>query len=170
MKPSCDYCKNHVNQNNGAINRARKKERPIFCNRICSGLGRRKNKTPQQKKEEKRLYDIHYRETNPTLKARKAAYYQKTRDPEKEREKRKSRMHLHVKYCQQPAYREWKKKYDRKYRCQQEFGEFWESASILLDVENEIDSRMSKYEIYQTNGTLNKHQQRRREYERLISN
>ena len=170
MKPKCPYCKDPINQPIGAINRAKKNGVPIYCNRVCSGLGRRKEKTLEQKKEEKRLYDIKYRATNPTLKARKAAYYQRTRDPEKEREIRKARMHLHVKYCQRPAYREWKKKYDRKYRCEKEFGAFWESASILLDIENEIDSRMTRYEVYQANGTLNKHQQRRREYDRLISN
>lgn len=170
MKFKCPNCKKPINKPIGEINRARKSGRPIYCNRKCAGLGRRKNKTQVQKKEEKRHYDIKYRATSLTLKARKAAYYQRTRNPEKERERRKARMHLHVKYCQQPFYREWKKKYDRQYRCKQEFGEFWESASILLDLEGEIDERMDWYERRMLNGTLNKHQQRRREYDRLISN
>jgi hypothetical protein len=48
------------------------------------------------------------------------------------------------------------------------FGPYWEAASTLIDLENEIDSRISRYEIYQQNGTLNKHLNRRRDYERLI--
>lgn len=78
-------------------------------------------------------------------------------------------MHLHVEYCRRPEYREWKKGYDREYRCKQEYGPFWEAASILFDIENEINERISRYEIYQQNGTLNKHLNRRRDYERLIS-
>lgn len=170
MKPKCPYCKARINQPTGAINRAKKNGKPIFCNKLCAGLHRRSKKSLEQKKEAKRLYDINYRATSPTLKARKAAYYQRTRDPEKERKRRKARMHLHVKYCQQPQYRAWKKKYDRKYRCQKEFGSFWESASILLDIENEIDERMDWYERKLLNGTFNKHQQRRRDYDQLISN
>lgn len=167
---SCAFCGKSFDAENGSVNRAKKKNASLYCNRTCAGMGRRKNKTPEQKKEDKRLYDINYRATSPTLKARKAAYYQRTRNPEKEREVRKARMHLHIKYCQRPAYREWKKKYDRNYRCKKMFGEFGDAASILFDIENEVSDRITRYEISQQNGTLNKHQQRRRDYDNTISN
>jgi hypothetical protein len=142
----------------------------IFCSLQCAGARRRLYKTKAQKIEEKRLYDIEYRAKNiDMLKAKKAAYYQRTRDPVREAAYRKKRMHLHVEYCRRPAYRVRKKTYDRAYRCKKFFGPYWEAASVLFDLENEINSRISRYEIYQQNGTLNKHLNRRREYERLIS-
>lgn len=167
----CPQCGNEIHQAAGAINRALKKGSSLYCGKVCSGLARRKHKTKEQKKEEKRLYDIEFRKKNAErIRERKRLAYQRDRDPVKEAEYRKAHMDRHVRYCQQPQYKAWKKKYDRKYRCKKEFGAFWESASILLDIENEIDNRMSRYEVYQQNGTLNKHQQRRREYDRLISN
>lgn len=168
-KFKCSQCGKIGKKQSGHLNRSKKIGAPVYCNMRCSGLGRRNGKTKAQKKAEKRLYDINYRLTSPTLKKRKAAYYQRTHDPVKEAKIRKKRMHLHVKYCQQPEYVAWKKKYDRKYRCQQEFGPFWEAASVLLDLENEVERRISKYEIYRQNGTLNKWIQRRRHYEKIVS-
>lgn len=166
----CPVCKKRSHRSNGHINRSKKLGAPLYCNREYAGIARRENKTLQQKKEEKRLYDMGYRKKNLSmLKKKKSQYYQRTRDPVKEAKIRKERMHLHIAYCQRPEYKEWKKKYDRKHRCKEEFGEFWEAASVLLDVENEIDSRISRYEVYQQNGTLNKHLRRRREYDKIIN-
>lgn len=84
----CAHCGADTAKDTSAINRANKEGRPLYCDRKCAGLARRgPEKTAAQKKEEKRLYDLNYRATNPTLKARKAAYYQRTKDPVREAEK-----------------------------------------------------------------------------------
>lgn len=163
----CAYCGSRVEKCTREINRAKNTGAPLYCNRTCAGLGRRQNKTKAQKIEEKRLYDAAYRAKNiEILKRKKSAHYQRTRDPVKEALIRKERMHLHVEYCRQPEYRKWKKDYDRKYRAAKIYGEYAEPFMLLMDIENEVLSRMSRYEIYAANGTLNKHKARRRDYDK----
>lgn len=169
VKFKCARCKKTAERERCHLNRQRKIGAPIYCGKRCFGLTRRLGKTKAQKKEEKRIYDMKFRAKNlERLKKEKAAYYQRTHDPVKEAKIRKKRMHLHVKYCQQPEYRAWKKKYDRAYLCKQRFGPFWEAASILIDLDKEVESRISRYEIYQQNGTLNKWLQRRRNYDQIV--
>lgn len=150
---------------NGDIARAQKLGVPLYCDKECAGLARRRNvpQTAAQAKEEKRIYDAQYRARNAVLlKVKKAAIYQRTADREKEREYRKSNMHKHVAYCQRPEYKEWKSTYDRAHLAQKKFGEFAEAALLLRDLEAEINARATRYEIYLTNGLLNKAQTRRR--------
>jgi hypothetical protein len=93
----CPYCGKTTPKETGAVVRARKLGAPIYCNRICAGLGRRNNKTTEQKKEEKRLYDIEYRNKNyDRLKIEKAESFKRRYDPEKARIQRKANMHKHV--------------------------------------------------------------------------
>lgn len=163
---ACHQCGRSADLLAGHVNRARKAGNRLFCSRGCAGLARRKHKTKAQLVEEKRLYDAAYRARDPDKrKAAKAAYYQRTRNPEKERDRRKARMPLHVEYCRRPEYRAWKADYDRRYRAEREFGEFGEAFMLLQDVEREVSARMTKYEIYLANGTLNKRNNRRRAYE-----
>lgn len=170
-KPLCKYCGKPTHQSWGAINRALKLAKPIYCNKICAGLGRRTGKTPEEKKAEKRLYDMNYRATNPTLKSRRAAYYQRTKDPVKEAEKRKVRMPKHVEYCRRPEYKAWKKDYDKRFLAKKKYGEFAEAAILLNELESEVNTRSEdRFQRYAMNGILNKKQTRRREYERLNSN
>lgn len=167
----CAYCNAVTKKLTGEINRAKKKGAPIYCNKICAGFGRRHNKTKTQLKGEKRIYDMEFRRKNKEiLRIKKKEYFQKTYDPEKAAIERKSNMPRHVEYCRQPKYREYKKEYDAKYRAKNDYGEFWEAFFALREVEQEIRKRMSWYEIEQQNGTLNKHQQRRRDYERTNCN
>jgi hypothetical protein len=133
------------------------------------GLAKRIHKPKAQKVEEKRLYDIEYRRKNRTmLKAKKSAYFQRTYDPTKAAEVRRRRLPYHVEYCRQPRYRRWKRRYDQQFRARKLYGPYAGSFLLLQKIEKEVASRMSRYEIYQANGTLNKWQNRRREYERLI--
>jgi hypothetical protein len=119
--------------------------------------------TTAERKEQKAIYDATYRLRDiAARKAKKAAYYQRTHDPAKEAAARKLKMPKHIEYCRQPKYKAWKSEYDKKHLAKKAFGEFAEAALILRDVENEIAARATKYEIYQTNGTLNKAQTRRR--------
>jgi hypothetical protein len=170
-KPLCDYCHKEVTQCWGAINRALQNGKPIYCDRSCAGLGRRSTKTVGQKKEAKRSYDEQYRADNrDQLKTDKAAWYQRTHDPEKEASKRKKTMPRHVEYCRQPEYVAWKRGYDRQYRAKKYYGYLWEAAIILWDLEQEVGVRQKKIDKNIIANTLNKKQTRRRDYERLNSN
>lgn len=165
---TCAHCGKQSTTTSGAFNRAQKLGMRLFCGRICFGLGRRKNRTTADKKEAKRLYDQQYRSNNlDTIKAKKAAYFQATYDPQAAKVERRKRAHLHVEYCRRPEYRAYKKDYDRKRRAA-EFGEFADSYELLSLIESEIKSRATRYEIYQANGTLNKSLNRRRDYDKAF--
>lgn len=165
----CAHCGKHGFKSVGHINRSAKCGAPLFCGRKCFGLQRRLNRSDAEKRALKAEYDAEYREINRAkLKARKAAYYQRTHDPVKEAEARKKRMPQHVEYCRRPEYRKWKQEYDRKHRAGKFYGPFSEAFLLLQDLEAEIASRASRYEIYSANGTRNKWIQRRRDYESLV--
>ncbi|NIA72446.1 hypothetical protein HBA54_28055 [Pelagibius litoralis] len=164
---TCAFCGLPANKRAGDVNRSRKQGYAVYCGRKCAGIGRRQNKSAEELKERKRLYDIQYRAKNAQrLKAEKAAYYQRTRDPEKERAIRKAKMAQHVEYCRRPEYRAYKKQYDREYRARMKFGSFWESHMLLVDLETEVNSQASRYEVYMEKGTINKMQKRKRDYEK----
>lgn len=170
-KPPCAHCGKPVRQSVSAINRAQRIGAPIYCDRVCSGLGRRTHKTKAQKVSEKRMYDMEYRRKNrKLLKAKKRAYFERTYDPVKAAKERKARMHLHVAYCQQPAYKRYKRRYDRQHRAQKLYGPFAEAALLLQKIEHEVSTRITNYEVRQINGTLNKTQERKRAYARLVGN
>lgn len=162
---NCAQCGASFECERGAANRAAKRGAPLYCGRICSGLGRRKHLDKDVLVERKRLYDMEYRRRNrDLLKAKKAAYFRATYDPQKAAIDRKARMSRHVEYCRRPEYRAYKAAYDRQYRAR-EYGEFADAFNLLLDLEGEVLSRMTRYEIGLANGTINKALKRRREYE-----
>jgi len=132
-------------------------------------LARRKNKSEALRREEKRLYDIEYRRKNrASLKAKKAAYFKRTYDPQKAAVERKKRSSKHVEYCRRTEYREWKRQYDRRYRAEKEYGEFADCFLLVMDIRNECLSQQSDYEIRLSKGTLNKRLKRKRDYERSL--
>lgn len=164
MKFRCAHCRKIGDKPSGEVNRAVNAGRPLFCNRRCFGLSRRQYKAMAQKVEEKRLYDLAYRAKNlPMLKAKKREYFKRTYDPAKAAVERKKNMARHVAYCRRPAYRAWKHGYDRRYRSKRLYGPFAEAAMLAVDLNREVKSRSTDYEIRQANGTLNKTQSRRRE-------
>jgi hypothetical protein len=167
----CYQCGTDALLEAGAVNRARRHRRRIFCGRKCAGLARRTNKTKRQKIEEKRIYDMAYRSANlDRIKAKKREYFRQTYDPSKAAIDRQKTMKRHLEYCRQPKYKEYKRDYDRKYRAKDDYGEFWESFLLIQDLDKEIHSRMTDYEIRQVNGTNGKTQKRRRDYEKLVGN
>lgn len=171
MQFECAHCTNLADRPAGHVNRARAQGNKLFCSRECFGLDRRQWKPVEQRKEEKRLYDADYRKREgDALKAKKAEYYQRTKDPAKEAVKRKERMPLHVEYCRRPEYRAKKKVYDREYRAEKEYGAFAECFLLVMDIRDECLSRMTDYEIRLEKGTLNKSLQRKRNHERSIRN
>jgi len=79
MQITCSYCGSIADLPKGAVNRAKRVGANIYCNRVCSGLGRRKGKTKAQKIEEKRLYDAQYRGKNRSmLKEKKHKWFKET--------------------------------------------------------------------------------------------
>ena len=155
----CAYCGNEINK------KVHKGCKNAYCSRECSGLARRKNKTEQQKKAEKRLYDALYRIRNkPILQIKKAEYFKKdySENPEKYKAIRRKRYKQHLEYLNTPEYKAYKKEYDRKYRAKKYYGEYWESNLLLQDIELQIDNR----EVKQQLNLINKSQKRKRNYEK----
>ena len=163
----CGWCKTIAHREAGAVNRALKLGAALYCDMEHAGYARRKHRASANKKAAKAAYDADYRARDANgLKARRAAWYQRNRDPEKERERRKAIMPRHVEYCRQPAYRAKKSEYDLRRRAMQDAGEFHESYVILRDLEREVLSRASRYDLDLANGRLNKTTNRRRDYVR----
>lgn len=132
---------------------------------------KKKHYTDAEKKEIKRLYDIEYRKKNLELiKQKKHKWFKQSYDPIKAAAERKIKMPKHVEYCRRPEYVQWKQKYDEQYRAKKLYGEFWQAFLIVVAINEEVLKRASRYEIGYANGTVNKSQNRSREYERLIGN
>lgn len=165
MKYRCAHCGKTNDKAAGHINRARAAGLNLYCNRRCSGLGRRTGKTDAQKREEKRLYDIVYQAENREKRcAQKREYHKRTYDPVKAAAYRKTRMPYHVEYCRRPEYRAKKKNYDRKHRAA-EYGDFAEAFLLTQDLNREIKERTSRHEVKYQNGATNKAQRRKRQAE-----
>lgn len=166
----CPSCAFGVYMENGLINRAKKIGAPLYCGRECAGIARRKEPLSDAERcRDKAAYDREYRAKNrASIKARKAAYFQATYDPEKARVERAAKMDRHVEYCRRPEYRAYKVQYDRTYRAKKDFGPFWESSVLLTNIQTEVLSRASRYEIDLQNDKLNKATRRRRDYEKTL--
>lgn len=158
----CQHCGEVVRQSQSSIRRAVREGKPLYCNRVCSGLARRV--PPDEKKEAKRVYDAQRRvELATEIRVQHAAYYQRTRDPAKERGYRQANMGRHVEYCRRPEYRAYKADYDRELRAA-EYGDYAEVYLLLLDLEREIRSRATWRERARARGYYTRSaQQRRRE-------
>jgi len=162
MKWKCFYCGNDLEITSGALHRANKKGLNVYCNRVCAGLGRRCNKTNEQKKKEKAEYDRKYRKENKErLKKEKHEWFKLNYDKEKAALTRKENMPRHVEYCRRPEYKKWKKEYDKKYLAKKEFGEFAEAALVLFELEKQLDKKQIKYD----QGLINKTQKRKRQWQ-----
>jgi hypothetical protein len=165
IKFKCDYCGKTTEKERGHYNRARRLGLGCYCDRKCAGLGRREYSSPQEKKDIIATYDAFIREFNkdedPELEyLQRAVYFQwdYQRHPEKYRKIRQERMSAHVEYCRQPEYREYKKKYDEQYCAKKNYGEYWEAAIVLKQLENIIPHRLADKEkkIYKKSTTKRK--------------
>jgi len=164
MSFRCAWCNAECERRAIDVKRARERGLNLYCDRKCSGLARRRNKTKAQLVHEKRLYDLEYRKRNlAMLKAKKAAYFKRTYDPVQAAIYRKSRMPRHVEYCRQPKYKLWKQAYDAQYRAKKYYGPFAEAAMLTADLNREIKERASNHDIKWQNKTANKSQFRARE-------
>ena len=160
----CHQCAKPFDKAAGAFNRSKRIGASHYCTRACAGLAKRlaNPPTPEQRKAAKAAYDLEYRARNAeALRTRRHEYFRRTYDPAEAKQYRAARMHLHIEYCRRPEYKAWKAQYDRNHRAK-EYGPFSDAFLLLQDVENEIASQATKYEIALTNGTINKAQSRRR--------
>lgn len=168
MKVTCPHCHGLFETKVAHVNRAAKIGAPIYCGRVCAGLARRLKNPPtdEERRAVKAAYDAKRREgeKRAQILAKKRDHYYANHERIKaeQADYRAAHMDRHVEYCRQPEYRAKKSTYDRRRRAEQNFGDFSEAALLLADIECEIAERASKYEIYLTNGTINKAQQRRR--------
>lgn len=161
---TCAHCGAKSQKDTGAVNRAAKIGAPIYCNRVCYGLAHRRKVpvTKAQLVERKRLYDAARRvRLRDRLKAEKSAYYQRTRDPEREREIRKANMPRHLAYCRRPEYRAKKAEYDIRLRAA-EYGPYAEAYRTLLELEKELRARATGYERRKAKGYYTRNAQARR--------
>jgi hypothetical protein len=170
MELTCCYCSItfKVKANNiGSRKKSIRLGLPIYCNQKCAGLGRRSNETPYEKKQIKSWYDMFLRESMTEDdriydEFQRAVYFliDYRNNPDKYKEWRNKRMPKHVEYCRQPEYKEYKKKYDEEYRAKKDFGDYWEAAIVLKNLDKEIDYRESKRQnkIYNKSTTKRKRQ------------
>jgi len=160
MKIICPQCQKEAELKIGAVNYALKKGRNIYCSRDCSSEARRK--TIEEKKAVKAEYDRKHRENNrERLKKEKADYFKRTYDPVAAAIARKKRMPYHVEFCRKPEQKAKKKIYDRIHRAKKQYGEYWESALIVAELDEIIDDK----EVRQDNNLHNKSQKRKRTWQ-----
>lgn len=158
----CHHCGEEIERRTGEVNRARKRGLAIYCDRHCSGLGRRKHKSLKQRRAEKSDYDRQYRRTNrDRLRASKAAYHKATYDPARARIARKRRAPAHAEYCRRPAYKAYKRRYDAERRASQ-YGDFADAYKLFLEMKRETRKRISWYESAIQNGRFTKAKERKR--------
>lgn len=153
----CSHCGKDVEKYVGHVNRAKKEGAKLFCNQTCFGLSRRM--TDAEKKELKRLYDIEYRKKNEKrLKKVRHEYFVKdyAANPEKYREQRRKKQAQHNEYCRTKKYRKWKQNYDQQHRAKKWYGEFWEAAITLRNLQGVVDNRTAKQEQKVINKTQNR--------------
>ncbi len=103
------------------------------------------------KKETKRLYDIKYRRDNKSkIAALKKENYEKNKATRKEQHKeyrnRPENVLRHNEYCRSQEYWNKKRLWDTVYRAMNNYGEFWESAILINQLEIEVKKLIPKKE------------------------
>lgn len=159
----CNYCGKTSKRRDAYLKVAAKKGAPVFCDKKCAGLGRRTNETPEEKKAIKYWYDqflnVSMTEDEKELEElQRMVYFQweYARNPEKHRKRRQERMAAHVEYCRQPEYKVYKQIYDEQYRAKKDYGEYWEAAIVLKNLESIIPHRLADKENKLHNKSITK--------------
>jgi hypothetical protein len=173
---TCEQCGSEASRLTGDVNRARKCGARLFCDRACAGAAKAATRelplpgTPEGRAHKSR-YDRERRaKMGEVLREQKREAYRRAVEERGEVVRSKQRAHReanrerHADYCRTPEYRAWKSEYDRRHRAK-EYGEFAEAHIALVQLQALVDERMTRDEIYAANGTVNKKQTRRRQYE-----
>lgn len=99
MIVNCQYCNKPVEKETGHVNRAKKQNHNLYCNRICSGKARRVKRTDKEKKALKAEYDKEYRKKNyEKLKIKKQKYNQTPEGRAAQKRNREKRKDYHNAY------------------------------------------------------------------------
>ncbi len=169
VKHICPHCQKEFEVYVAYLNKANSIGAPRYCSKACSGLARRKGITPEQFKANKAAYDKEYR-LREGQKEKHRASWKKNYNPVKAAEYRKKRMPIHVEYCRQPEYKEKKIVYDREHRAKKLYGEHWESAILIEQINNKLIQMADKADLRQIQGTNSKSQRRKRQWLRMMTN
>jgi hypothetical protein len=175
---TCAHCGGKAAKPTGEVNRAAKACLKLYCGMGCGNIGRRNPNKPTGDafRVAKAEYDRRRREKKGDelrLKRKEKYHSDLATCPEKIRAEQKrnrdSRKNEHLEYCRHPEYREWKAKYDKNFRAKKTYGPFADAFLILQDVESEVLSRASRYQLDLEAGKLCKSIKRKREYDKTIS-
>lgn len=162
----CPQCGGDFVTQNSRANRAERNGAPLYCGKVCSGLGRRNPNPPTdtERKAAKAEYDREYRTRNADKRKRNHAdWYRRNHDREKERAYRQANVERHNEYCRRPEYVKSKADYDKRKRYAA-YGEYADAVMVLDELMKEIRARADKYERAKARGYYTRAaQQRRRE-------
>lgn len=172
-KLTCNHCKKTFEEDSRKYKRRlwhlkKGTTKNVYCSMKCSGAAKYVGKEEIRKRHS--LYLKEKMANDPIFRAKRLAnkkeLYEKNKIEIEKRMKEK-RATLEYKefrreYLSSKKYKTYKHKYDRVHRCKKKYGQFWEAASILIDLDNEIKKHATKEEIRVTNGTYNKAQFRSR--------
>lgn len=148
----------------------------IYCTMKCHGASRRVHRSDEEKKRRKAEYDRQYRAKNlESIKAKKRAHYLANHDrfmamwAERRADPAYREAHAAYKreYQARPGWKEHKRQYDRRSRAVRLHGEEWAEAYLaLLELNEEVNERIDRSDLYVQRGYYNKAQGRRREHAR----
>lgn len=177
---TCEHCGARAMKLTGGVNRSRRKGAALYCSRECSSFARRSGKTTQQRRAEKAEYDRRRRaELGEELLAQKRAAYhalspqEKTNKYLRKKAKRQANPEIMRRYeeaCRRarnrPEWKAHKRRYDRRYRAEQEFGEgaLADAVVFLRELQDEVNDRIERDSgfYYHQKGRSNAQKRRRK--------
>ena len=163
----CDHCGAKNTKRAPDVRKALNKNAGLYCDRTCSGLGRRVQRSESESRRLKSEYDARRRvELADTIKRDKAEYHKRTYNPEKARTERAKHMDRHVTYCRgymkDPVKKAAKVAYDRDRLAKMKYGDLSDAMPILRELESLIRSRYTTpYERRKARGYYENQQNRR---------
>ena len=178
----CDHCGQEGWKQIGSLNRARRTgSGQAYCSQKCSAAARRDdNLTPAQRRARKNAYDSRRRALDPDRfrRERRESYYRHHEenlrkqaalraairaDPERHEAEKQYKREL----AARPEWKEHKRRYDRNYRAERDYGPEWGPVKVALqELQDAVDARSTWNERARAKGTVNKKQSRRRSHEK----
>jgi hypothetical protein len=159
MRVICEFCGKEIDKKTGHVNRAVKLGLKMYCGRMCFGLNKRTTK--EEKKKLKVEYDKKRRfELKDILKDKQKAYNESPAGRAMQKRHREKCKDYQKAYIKSEKYRKWKQVYDKDFHAKNKYGEFWEAAIILNDIENLLLPQRREVKVQK--GTYNKSNQRKR--------
>lgn len=158
----CAFCGADTQKSASEVNRAKRVDARLFCDKSCAGQARRSRKTREERRAEKARYDKQRREElrGSLLKEKREAYRAMVRNrsdelrrKQKEQRARQKASGYRNQYIRSERYKKYKHEYDTSKRSRKRYGEFAECHRLLLELEKEIRRRCpDKYERLKARG------------------